>query len=127
MNKRTDTITPSGSSFDALKWVSIFILIAAAVWANYHYSEIEWALRLAGWIILACIILVIAYYTRVGRAAWEFSKGARTELRKVVWPTRQETLQITMVVVGMVILMALILWGIDTFLLWVMSLFTGRG
>jgi preprotein translocase subunit SecE len=125
MNKRADAATPATSSFDAVKWVVIALLIAAGVWANYRYSEVEWALRFAGWIVLACVVLAIAYQTNAGRQAWEFSKSARTELRKVVWPTRQETIQTTIVIVVLVVLMALILWGIDSFLLWAMGWFTG--
>ena len=48
-------------------------------------------------------------------------KGSRTEIRKVVWPTRQETVQTTMVVVGFVLLVALLLWGLDSFLGWLVS------
>ncbi len=113
------------SNWDALKWALVVILIAAGIWANYHFSQIDWALRLAGWIVLACIVVAIALQTAAGRRAWVFAKEARGELRKVVWPTRRETIQTTMVVVGMVVLMALILWAIDSFLLWLVSLVSG--
>jgi len=125
MNKKLEAITP-GASLNGLKWILVIVLIVAGVWANYYYSQIDWPIRLAGWIVLACITLGISSQTVAGHKAWEFSKGARGELRKVVWPTRQETVQTTMVVVGMVVLMALILWGIDSILLWLVGWLTGQ-
>lgn len=124
INKQTE-IKPT-SSFDRVKWVFIVVLIAAGIWANYNYGQVAWALRLAGWIILACLLLAVASQTRAGRAVWRFAKEARLELHKVVWPTRPETVQTTMIVIAMVVLMSLILWGLDTVLLWVVSLLTGH-
>lgn len=121
MNAKSDT---SGSRWDALKWSVVAILLMAGVWANYHYIQIDWALRLAGWILLACIMVAISLQTAIGAQVWTFAKDARMELRKVAWPTRPETIQTTMVIVGMVVLMALILWGIDSLLLWLVSLMT---
>ncbi len=123
--KKTDTATIS-FRFDALKWTLAVILVIAGLWANYHYAEIDWPLRLGGWIILACVGLGIISQTAAGNRMWEFSKGARAELRKVVWPTRKETIQTTVLVIAMVILMALLLWGIDSFLLWIVGLLTGQ-
>jgi len=122
MNKQMEA--KSTSSFDWLKWILIVALIAAGIWANYRYSQIDWALRFAGWILLACFLLFVTLQTMAGRSIWRFCKEARGELRKVVWPTRPETVQTTMIVVAMVILMSMILWGLDSFLLWVVSLLT---
>ncbi|MBP5143215.1 preprotein translocase subunit SecE, partial [Pseudomonas chlororaphis] len=52
-------------------------------------------------------------------------KEARTEIRKVVWPTRQETTQTTLIVVAVVLVMALLLWGLDSLLGWLVSLIVG--
>ena len=52
---------------------------------------------------------------------WNLAKAARVEIRKVVWPTRQETTQTTLIVLGVVLLMALILWGLDSLLGWIVS------
>ncbi|HVV69476.1 MAG TPA: preprotein translocase subunit SecE [Gammaproteobacteria bacterium] len=122
--KKSDK-TASSSSWDSLKWILVVALVIAGVWANYYYSDIDWPIRLAGWIILACVALAIASQTAGGRRVWAFSKDARNELRKVVWPTRQETVQTTMIIVGMVVIMALILWGIDSALLAIVSRLTG--
>lgn len=125
MNYKLNT-EPQKANWDSLKWGFIFLLIVAGLWANYHFSQVEWALRLAGWIILACLSAAIVLQTAVGRHTWLFVKQARGELRKVAWPARQETIQTTMIIVGMVVLTSLILWGIDSILLWIVQMLTGQ-
>lgn len=127
MDKKTSDVMLHPNRFDALKWSVIVIIFGVGFWANYHYAQIDWALRLAGWIVLSCVILGIALQTAFGKRTWSFSKEARAELRKVFWPTRQETVQTTMLVVVMAILAALVLWGIDSLLLWVVSWLMERG
>jgi preprotein translocase subunit SecE len=116
----------TSSSRDVILWVLVGVLIAAGIVAYYYFQDIAWALRVAGGLVLICIVIALAYQTHQGKQVWSFAKAARMELRKVVWPTRQETVQMTLLVVAMVVVMALILWGIDTFLLWLVSFFTGQ-
>lgn len=112
--------------FDTVKWLLVVILIAAGVVFNFYYSHIAWALRLAAWIILICVLIGIMAQTVKGQQAWAFAKVSRAELRKVVWPTRPETIQTTLVVVVLVIIMALLMWGIDAILMWIVGLLTGQ-
>ena len=72
--------------------------------------------------MFAIVAGLIALQTTKGAAFWALVKGSRTEIRKVVWPTRQETVQTTMIVVVFVVLVALLLWGLDAFLGWLVSL-----
>ena len=65
--------------------------------------------------------------TPKGRGIWRFAVDARTEVRKVVWPTRQETLQTTLIVIVMVIIVAIILWLLDIFLGWSIRSLMGQG
>ena len=74
---------------------------------------------------IAAVAALIALQTAKGAAFWALVKGSRNEIRKVVWPTRQETVQTTMIVVAFVLLVALILWGLDTFLGWLVSMAIG--
>jgi preprotein translocase subunit SecE len=117
---------PAGSKTDRLKWALIFLLILAGIVANYYFSQIAWGIRAAVGIILLLVVVAIALWTKQGQKAWDFIKAARGELRKVVWPTRQETIQTTLVVVGMVVITALVLWGLDTLFFWMVSLVTGQ-
>lgn len=103
---------------DLLKWILVLLLIVVGIYANAHFASVAWGIRAAVGIVLAAIILAVIGLTAKGRAAWEFIKGSRAELRKVVWPTKQETIQTTILVVAMVVLVALILWGIDALFFW---------
>lgn len=121
-NSQSQTVT----HLDWLKWLVVFILLIAGIVVNLYYNSVAWAIRAAIGIVLCVILLAIAYQTAKGRKAWSFIKGARVELRKVVWPTRQETIQTTLIVVAMVIVAALILWGLDTFFMWAIAWLTGQ-
>jgi preprotein translocase subunit SecE len=84
-------------------------------------------LRFAGWIILTCVWLWIFYQTFIGKKLFAFAMEARVELRKVVWPNRQETVQTTMIIAALVIVMSLILWGIDSVLMMAVNWLSGQG
>lgn len=71
--------------------------------------------------------LALAYQSVPGKALWGYVYGARIEARKVVWPTRQESLQATLMIGVVVLIMALLLWGLDSLLLWGVETLTGRG
>ncbi len=121
------SVTPEKKSrFDGLKWLLIVALLVAAIVAEFYYSQVAWAIRAAVGIVVVVILLAIASQTDKGRRAWGFIKNARTELRKVVWPTRQETLQTTLVVIVMVVITALILWGLDSFFMWAIGWMAGQ-
>lgn len=112
--------------FELLKWLLIIFLLVGGMVANFYYSQVIVTIRAAVGIVLAILVLIIAAQTQKGRKAWSFIKSSRTELRKVIWPTRQETVQTTLVVVLMVIMTALILWGLDSFFIWAVAWMTGK-
>lgn len=114
------------SKLDTLKWLVAGILTVAGIFGNNYFSAQPIALRLAGWLILGCVIVLIVFQTAIGRRIWAFAQDARMELRKVVWPTRQETIQTTLLVIAMVAVTALLLWAIDSFLLWLVGYLTGQ-
>lgn len=111
---------------NAIKWVVIIALIVAGIIANGYLATQPAALRLAGWVVLLVVALLIAYQTVQGQQVWFFLQEARTELRKVVWPTRPEIIQTTLIVIAVVAVMALFLWGVDSTLLWLVGLLTGQ-
>lgn len=111
--------------FDTIKWLIVFALVATAVVGNSYYSDQSLLYRVLGIVAIAIVAGMVALQTARGAAFWALVKGSRIEIRKVVWPTRQETVQTTLIVVAFVILVALLLWGLDTFLGWLVSKFIG--
>lgn len=116
----------NNTSLDWLKWSIVAILIIAGLIGNYYYSHLQWPLRLLGWLFLLAIVVAMVLQTQQGRKALSFARESRMELRKVIWPTRQETIQTTLVVAAAVVILALILWGIDGFLMWLIGWLTGQ-
>ena len=89
-----------------------------------QYNALIRVLMLLGGLLVA---LGVAYQTAAGRSLWGYVVGSRIELRKVVWPTRQESVQATLMIAVVVLIMALMLWGLDSLLLWGVELLSGRG
>lgn len=114
------------SGLDWLKWLFISVLIIAGLIANYYYNTQPWPLRLLGWILLLVVASAIALQTYQGKQVLTFARESRIELRKVYWPTRQETMQMTLMVVVVVIFLAIVLWGVDSLLMWLIGWLTGQ-
>lgn len=114
------------SGFEIVKWLLVFAILAAAVVGNYVYelSALERAIAV---VVLVIIAGAVAGQTYKGKTFINFAKEARTEVRKVVWPTRQETMQTTIVVLIATVIMGIILWGLDAILLRLVSFLTGLG
>ncbi|MDR1057153.1 MAG: preprotein translocase subunit SecE [Coxiellaceae bacterium] len=119
-----ETKSVSHSKLDVLCWILVCILILTGIAANYYFRELIWSLRFAVWIVLVGVLLGLAALTTQGRKIWGFIKNAQIELRKVVWPTREETVKTTAIVALLVFIMSLILWAFDSILLWIISCFT---
>ncbi|NCF43756.1 MAG: preprotein translocase subunit SecE [Proteobacteria bacterium] len=82
-------------------------------------------LRVVGLLAIAGVAVLLALQTERGCAIWSLLKEARTEVRRVVWPSNQETTQTTLVVLLLVFVFALILWGLDALLGWIVSSIIG--
>jgi preprotein translocase subunit SecE len=110
---------------DGLKWLVILLLVAGAIYANQYFSAEPILYRVIGLVATLIVAGFIAIKTAKGASVLELAYGARIEWRKVVWPTKQERNQTTLIVVAVILLMALILWGIDSLLSWIASLIMG--
>jgi preprotein translocase subunit SecE len=111
--------------FGWLRWLVVAALVASGIVLNSIYGDLPILYRVVVLIIIAAVALWIAVHTEQGSSIWEVIKSSQTEVRKVVWPTRQETNQTTLIVVVLVILMAFILWGLDSLLGFIASLIIG--
>ena len=123
MNAQTEE---SGSSFDIFKWVLVAIFLAAAIVGNQYFAELSLLIRVAAILVAAAMAFLIAATTIKGKTALGFAKEARVEARKVVWPTRQETVQTTLIIMVAVAFMSLLLWGIDAVLVKIVALALGQ-
>ena len=112
---------------DTLKLIVALLIVVSATASFYIYPEISLLLRVL--IIIAAIILsaVIGFQTEKGRRIWSFLGEAQIEVRKVVWPTREETVQTTLVVVLVVFFIALFLWMLDLILGFSIGVIMGHG
>jgi len=113
------------SRLDPVKWGVVVLLVVAGVVGNSYYADQSLLYRVLALVAMAAVAAWVASTTERGGAFWQLIKGSRTEIRKVVWPTRQETTQTTMIVVVFVFFMALILWGIDSLLGWLVGMLIG--
>ena len=112
-------------TLDWLKWLAVAALLAGGVFANWYYQDEMLLVRVSGLLATAAIAVLLALQTERGRSIWSLLKEARTEVRRVVWPTNQETTQTTLVVILLVVVFALILWGLDSLLGWIVSSIIG--
>jgi len=122
MVAKVETHTPR---FDSVKWALVVAIVMGGVYANSYFALESVLYRAIAGVVLAGIAVAIALQTEQGKSTWELAKEARVEIRKVVWPTPEERLQTTLIVVGVVIVVALILWGLDSGLSWVIKAFIG--
>jgi preprotein translocase subunit SecE len=99
---------------DAIKWLLVVAIVAAGVVGNSHFSAESILYRALGLLVLAAVAVFIALQTAKGVAIADVVRGALVELRKVVWPSRQETNQTTLIVIAVVIVTSFILWLLDT-------------
>jgi preprotein translocase subunit SecE len=106
---------------DVFKWAVVILLIAAGVVGNNYFAAESLLYRLIAVLILAGLAGFVALNTAKGKAFSVLAKGAQTEIKRVVWPTRQETIQTTLIVLAVVIFMSLVLWGVDSLLGWIVS------
>ena len=125
MSSKTELMDERGS-FDLIKWIVATALVVCGIWANWYYSdEINVLIRALVLVSVAVFAGFIALQTEKGKRLWETAREARSEIRRVVWPTRQETIQTTAIVILLMILFALILWGLDSFLSWLVKSIIG--
>ncbi|GAW85075.1 preprotein translocase subunit SecE [Bathymodiolus platifrons methanotrophic gill symbiont] len=121
MNTQTKEVS---SNVDVLKYILSLVLISAGVVAFYQFSDYSQLYRVLGIVAIVVVSLAIMLTTAVGRHSWLFAQEARQEVRKVVWPSRSETMQTTLMVFAMVVIVGFLLWLLDMFLFWAIASLT---
>jgi preprotein translocase subunit SecE len=110
---------------DWFKWLLVLALVAGAIYGNWYYSAESVLYRVMALLAVFIVAAFIASRTEKGASVLELAAGARTEWRKVVWPTKQERNQTTLMVLVVILIMAFMLWGIDSLLSWFASMIMG--
>jgi preprotein translocase subunit SecE len=124
MNAKTEV---QDSKMDTLKLVVVVALLLAGVAGFYYFADQMLLLRVLGLLAMTGVALAVGLQTMKGRALAGFVVDARNEVRKVVWPTRAETVQTSLAVFAVVIVVGIMLWLFDMFLLWAVRFLTGQG
>jgi len=115
----------TSNSADTFKLAGAGVLVLAGLIGFYYFGEQSLLLRVVALLIVAGLAAFIIYQTDQGKRVVEFFKDARTEVRKVVWPSRAETTQTTLTVFIIVIIVGIFLWLFDMLLSWLFRLITG--
>ena len=106
-------------------WLLTVVIIAVTAFGNiYFQDQYSTPIRVVAVVVLLLISLGVAAMTNQGRKALGFFKDSRTELRKIVWPTRPEATQTTFIVVGVTVFVSLILWGLDSIIVRIITFLT---
>lgn len=124
MSEKTES---TSNPLDMMKWLVVFALLAGLIAANHMFDEFSVLIRALVAVAVVAIAGLIAATTVKGSAFLNFAKESRMEVRKVIWPTRQETNQTTLIVMAATLIMALLLWGLDGIIVRLVAFITGIG
>jgi len=111
---------------DVVRQVISIILVVAGVAAFYYFSESSLLYRVLGLVATVLMAMGLLLTTGFGRNIWGFILDSKQEVRRVVWPTREETIRTTLMVFVMVFIVGLVLWCLDMFLFWGIRVLTGQ-
>ena len=100
-------------------------IIVASIYGFYYFDAYSQLLRVLALLAMVGVAVFIAYQTLLGKQVWHFLSEAKVEVRKVVWPSRQETVQTTLIVFVMVLIMGIVLWLFDMLLGTILRTLTG--
>lgn len=114
------------STLDTVKIAVALLMLVGALVAFYYFADVSKLARVVGLIAAVGVAAAIALQTDRGRAMAAFVRESQTEVRKVVWPTRQETVQTTLVVMVVVVIIAIFLWLLDMALGGIVSMAMGQ-
>ena len=123
MNNKLDS---SVSILDVVKQAASVFLVVLGIFLFYYFSEFLLIYRVLMLVVLIVSVVAIMLTTVFGKGLWKFFIDSRNEVRKVVWPTKDETIRTTILVFVMVFVVGLSLWLLDVFLLWCVRQITGQ-
>ena len=112
------------STLDTFKMASAVAILLSSVFGFYYFAELSVLIRVLAVIFSVILSLMIFFSTQRGIIFWDFLQGSRVEMRKVVWPTKQETIQTTLTVFVFVLVLGIFFWLLDFLLLYITTSIT---
>jgi preprotein translocase subunit SecE len=112
---------------DTAKLALAALIVLVGFAAYYYFGEASTLLRALAVLVAAGLAAFVALQSAQGQALSRFIQASRVELRKVVWPTREETIQTTIAVLIFAVIMGVFFWLLDIGLLYLTSKVTGQG
>lgn len=119
--------TAPSSILDTVKLSLALVVLVAGMFGFYWFDQVALTWRVIAMFAVVGVAVGLVLLTDLGQRLMSFSRESRVELRKVVWPTRKETTQITLIVLVLVFLIGLFLWLVDSLLFWGVQMITGQG
>ena len=112
------------SLLDTLKLLGSVLILLVGIVSYYYLIQISILFRVLMVLASVVVSLIIFFQTQRGKTLWEFFQGSRVEIKKVIWPTRQETFQTTLTVFVFVLIMGIFFWLLDFLLLFLTNTIT---
>ena len=110
---------------NTLLWIiAVALIIVAAVGNTYFAAQLSLVVRVLALVALGACAVAASALTNQGQKTIHFIKESRTELRKIIWPTRPEATQTTLIVIAMCVVVSLVLWGIDSIIVRLVAFLT---
>jgi len=112
---------------DKIKLGFALLLLAAGIAGFYYLRDSAMVIRVVSVLLGFILATIVAWFTVQGKQFYAFSRESSEETKKVVWPNRKETVQMTGLVFAFVVVMAIFLWMVDAGLLLLVKSVMGRG
>ncbi len=109
---------------DTFKMIAAVAILVFSIFSFYYFTDLSVLIRVLAIIFSVVISLLIFFKTQRGLIFWDFLQGSRVEMRKVVWPTKQETIQTTLTVFIFVLILGIFFWLLDFVLLYITTSIT---
>ncbi|WP_300621908.1 preprotein translocase subunit SecE [Dokdonella sp.] len=119
MNTKVEKAAGSSNALDIVKLTLAAVLLVAGIVAYYYFDTWNGWARFGVMMVGLLAAAGVAAFTALGRSVREYLAESQFELRKVVWPTREETLRTTLVIMVVVVILSLLLGLIDFLLKWI--------
>jgi len=112
------------SLLDTLKLLGSVLILLVGIFSYYYLVQVSILFRVLMVLASVVVSLIIFFQTQRGKTLWEFFQGSRVEIKKVIWPTKQETFQTTLTVFVFVLIMGIFFWLLDFLLLFLTNTIT---